>query len=148
MTEPKKRGRKTKREEAVQIAEALGLDPSALVGIDLGKPQAESGPVSLEKVAENVLRELNRRAGDPILAAEIPGTALFQLATRFATLLEEKAANARDEEAPPTLAEIVAGTAQLPPERKREILERERGVLEEELSWIDHHLNVLEAASG
>lgn len=53
-------------------------------------------PVDIAALGESVIKELHRRAGDPVLAAELPGTFLIKLSTYFIEK-QEREARERDQ---------------------------------------------------
>jgi hypothetical protein len=54
-------------------------------------PTPADKPVDVAALGESVIKELNRRAGDPLLAAELPGTFLIKLSTYFIEKQEREA---------------------------------------------------------
>jgi hypothetical protein len=61
-----------------------------LEALEQAAPEPDK-PVDVAALGESVIKELNRRAGDPLLAAELPGTFLIKLSTYFIEKQEREA---------------------------------------------------------
>jgi hypothetical protein len=89
---------------------------------------------SLEDVADLALGEVYVRLKDPDSAKTLPGTHLLQLALFGAKLKQEK--EKPIEEVSMDALSIIENS-DLPPERKQEIIERERKALQARLNKLD-----------
>jgi hypothetical protein len=100
-----------------------------------GKSQEERKiPATLEDVADLALGEVYVRLKDPDSAKTLPGTHLLQLALFGAKLKQEK--EKPIEEVSMDALSIIENS-DLPPERKQEIIERERKALQARLNKLD-----------
>jgi hypothetical protein len=111
---PKKRGRKSKNEEARQYLRELGIDPDVLVpATDADDPMPETFEEMFEEFRSILWQKRH----------QIKGTAFTQSLNALARLAEvNKQADDAKTLAEPTVAEIIAGNVLLPVARKREIL--------------------------
>lgn len=79
------------------MAEPTRLNPTDLLYQtveEIERAEADK-PVDIAALGESVIKELHRRAGDPVLAAELPGTFLIKLSTYF---IEKQEREARERE--------------------------------------------------
>jgi hypothetical protein len=130
----KKRGRKSKNEEARQYLRELGIDPDELVPAD-----AKDDPVpetDSEFFAEFKGLLWQQRHN-------LKGTAFTQAINALAKWAEASKVEESQAAVQPTVAEIIAGSVLLPVARKREILgealaelERERAAIAEVLEGV------------
>lgn len=124
MTEPKKSGRKTKREETADFLSDLGIDLD-----ELEREQQEPPTFAeLDAIATRVIAD-KLSAGGAGLTTALVNTArvLRELA------LEEKLGGTAEERAP-LIGDVIAGIATLPDARRNEILDIEIARLEGELA--------------
>lgn len=132
----KKRGRKSKNEEARQYLREMGIDPDELVpATEADDPMPETFEEMFEEFRSILWRKRN----------QIEGTAFTQSLNALARLAEvNKQADDAKTLAEPTVAEIIAGNVLLPADRKREILGEALAELERERSQILEVLSVSE----
>lgn len=104
----------------------------------------DDGPVDIAALGENVIKELNRRAGDPILAAELPGTFLIKLSTYFIEKQEREAREreSRVEERVMSAVEIIDHPG-IGPERKQELIREQLQRIEAERTLLEGKLEEL-----
>lgn len=137
MTEPaaaKKRGRKSKAEEARAYLRTLGVDPDTIIPPSAAEdPMPETDAEMLDEFKALLWRGRH----------ELQGTAFTNALNALARFAEASKGDDDRAGAQPTVAEIIAGNVLLPAERKREILEEELVALEVERAAIAEVLDVL-----
>lgn len=133
MTEPRKGGRRTKDEEIDLFLSEHGLTRAALTAITTGE---EEIPATFAEMRDGFTKAIWQRKDT------MKDTALTQSLTALARLAEaNKGDDDKKTEREPTVAEIVAGIAPLPDERRREILAGALARIDEERAQIMEALN-------
>ena len=90
---------------------------------------------SLEEVADLALGEVYIRLKDPAQAGTLPGTHLLQLALFGAKVKKENEKPVEEVKEMDVFS--IVENSDLPPERKKEIIDRERKQLAERMSRLD-----------
>lgn len=131
---PKKRGRKSREEEARAYLRELGIDPDDIVPRNADN---DPMPATDEAMLEEFKSLLWRRRH------ELEGTAFTQAINALARFAEATKGDADRAAGEPTVAEIILGNSLLPAERKQEILAAALAELELEQSAIVEALGEL-----
>lgn len=134
---PKKRGRKTREEEARSFLRELGVDPDEIV------PRSAADdpmPTTDAELFDEFKALLWRRRH------QLEGTAFTQAVNALAKWAESSKSDDERAGVQPTIADIIGGNVLLPVERKREILAGALAELEVERAAIMEALGELSAA--